>query len=112
MGGGGGRTADDLEGMADHPTIGTPDKGELSPAPSDQVCITEQTGSARSGTIDAISGACACRIKTMLLTVALLVAVSAAFIIHKAQVAGRSAQASLGWMSAQWLAEHRASHPS
>ena len=48
----------------------------------------------------------------MFLAIALLVAISAAFIIHKARVAGRSARASLGWMSAQWLAEHRSSHPS
>jgi hypothetical protein len=48
----------------------------------------------------------------MLFILAVLVAVSAALIIHQGRVAGRSAQASLGWMSAQWLAEHRASHPS
>ena len=49
---------------------------------------------------------------TMLFTIAFIVAVSAAWIIHKARVAGTGAQANLGWMSAQWLAEHRSSHPS
>ena len=48
----------------------------------------------------------------MLFTIAVLVAVSAALITQQARVAGRDAQANLGWMSAQWLAEHRASHPS
>lgn len=52
------------------------------------------------------------RIETMLFTMAVLVAISGALIIHKARVAGRVNQADLGWMSAQWLAEHRASHPS
>jgi hypothetical protein len=46
----------------------------------------------------------------MLFAIAVLVAVSGALIIDKARVAGRVNQASLGWMSAQWLAEHRASH--
>jgi hypothetical protein len=57
-------------------------------------------------------GAGAGRITTMLFTIAFLVAVSAALIIHMARGAGRASQASLGWMSAQWLAEHRSSHPS
>ncbi len=46
----------------------------------------------------------------MFLTIAVLVAVSAALMIHKARGAGRGAQANLGWMSPQWLAEHRSSH--
>ena len=57
-------------------------------------------------------GASAGRITTMLFTIAFFVAVSAALIIHQARVAGTRAQAHLGWMSAQWLAEHRSSHPS
>jgi hypothetical protein len=48
----------------------------------------------------------------MLLTIAVLVAVGVALMINKARVAPRAAQAHLGWMSAQWLAEHRASHLS
>jgi hypothetical protein len=52
------------------------------------------------------------RMTTMLITIAFLVAVSAAWIIHKTRAAGTGAQANLGWMSAQWLAEHRSSHPS
>jgi hypothetical protein len=48
----------------------------------------------------------------MLFTTAFLVAVSTVVIIHKARVAARGAQANLGWMSTQWLAEHRSSHPS
>ena len=48
----------------------------------------------------------------MLFTIALLVAVSGALIIYKARVARRGARANLGWMSAQWLSEHRGSHPS
>jgi hypothetical protein len=48
----------------------------------------------------------------MLLTIAMLVALCAAMIIYKARGAGRDAQGNLGWMSAQWIAEHRSSHPS
>ena len=57
-------------------------------------------------------GASAGRITTMWFTIAFLLAVSAALIIHKARVAARGSQANLGWMSAQWLAEHRSAHPS
>jgi hypothetical protein len=48
----------------------------------------------------------------MLLTIAVLVAVGVALMINKARVARRADQADLGSMSAQWLAEHRASHLS
>jgi hypothetical protein len=51
-------------------------------------------------------------IKTMLFTIAVLIAGGGALIIHRARAAGRANQANLGWMSAQWLAEHRASHLS
>ena len=57
-------------------------------------------------------GASACRITTMLFTIAFLVAVGGALIIHRGALPGGANQANLGWMSAQWLAEHRASHPS
>ena len=57
-------------------------------------------------------GASACRIKTMLFTIAVLFAASGALMLNKVRVAGRVNTANLGWMSAQWLAEHRASHPS
>jgi hypothetical protein len=46
----------------------------------------------------------------MLFTIAAFVAISGALIIRKARHFGRANQADLGWMSAQWLAEHRASH--
>ena len=52
------------------------------------------------------------RIKTMLFTIAVLTAVGGALLIHRVRAAGRANQANLGWMSAQWLAEHRASHLS
>ncbi|AMY11889.1 hypothetical protein LuPra_05157 [Luteitalea pratensis] len=47
----------------------------------------------------------------MMLTIAVLVA-AGALMLHKARVAGRVNTADPGWMSAQWLAEHRASHLS
>jgi hypothetical protein len=53
-----------------------------------------------------------CGIKTMLFTIAVLVAAVGALTLYNARVAGRVNPANLGWMSAQWLAEHRASHPS
>ena len=56
--------------------------------------------------------ASACRIKTMLFTIAVLVAAGAAVMLYKVRAAWRAYPADLGWMSAQWLAEHRASHPS
>ena len=57
-------------------------------------------------------GASACRTTIMLFTLAVLVAAGGALILYKAQVAGRFNPADLGWMSEQWLAEHRASHHS
>jgi hypothetical protein len=45
-------------------------------------------------------------------TIAVLVAISAVLITYQARIAGRGAHANLGWMSAQWLSEYRASHPS
>ena len=48
----------------------------------------------------------------MWFTIAVLVASVGALIIYKARVAGRVNPADLGWMSAQWLAEQRASHQS
>ena len=44
--------------------------------------------------------------------IAVLVAAGGALLLYNARVAGRVNQANLGWVSAQWLAEHRASHPS
>ena len=54
-------------------------------------------------------GATACGIKTILFTIAVLIAVGGAVLIHRARAAGRANQATLGWMSAQWIAEHRSS---
>ena len=77
------------------------------------MCITAQTIAARSGTIEAVTRRSACGITTMLFfTIAVLVAIGGALMIQKARVAGRVNRANLGWMSAQWLAEHRASHLS
>jgi hypothetical protein len=56
--------------------------------------------------------ASACRIKTMLSTIAVLVAAGGAVMLYKVRAAWRGNPTDLGWMSAQWLAEHRASHPS
>ena len=53
-----------------------------------------------------------CGIRIMLFTIALLVAAVGALMLYNARVAGRVTPANLGWMSAQWLAEHRASHLS
>jgi hypothetical protein len=47
----------------------------------------------------------------MLFTIAVLVA-GGALIFYKLRAAARAKPADLGWMSAQWLAEYRASHPS
>jgi hypothetical protein len=47
----------------------------------------------------------------MLLIIALLLALTAAVIIVRLRVPGGVNAAKLGWMSEQWLAEHRASHP-
>jgi hypothetical protein len=46
----------------------------------------------------------------MLFTIAVLVAIGVALIVHRARIARRVNQANLGSMSTQWLAEHRASH--
>jgi hypothetical protein len=52
----------------------------------------------------------------MLFTIAVLVAAGGALTLYKAldkaRVGGRVNPGNLGYMSAQWLAEHRASHPS
>ena len=50
-------------------------------------------------------------VTTMLLTIAVLVA-GGALILYKVRAAARAKPADLGWMSAQWLAEYRASHPT
>ena len=48
----------------------------------------------------------------MLFAAALLVAASAALMIHRARVRGRADQDNLGQMSLEWVAEHRASRRS
>ncbi|HET9265882.1 MAG TPA: hypothetical protein VFO14_22720 [Vicinamibacterales bacterium] len=48
----------------------------------------------------------------MLLTIGVLVTLTAAMITWGARLSRRVSDASLGWMSEQWLAEHRASNPS
>jgi hypothetical protein len=76
------------------------------------MCITGQTRAALVWDDRRNHGANACRIKTMLFTIAVLVAAGGALMLNKTHVAGRVNQANLGWMSAQWLAEHRASNLS
>jgi hypothetical protein len=47
-----------------------------------------------------------------MLLICLLIATMLAAFIVKFRVPGGVNDANLGWMSQQWLAEHRASHPS
>jgi hypothetical protein len=54
----------------------------------------------------------ACRANTMLLTLAVLVLVGGVVIIHKTHLARSMHNPELGSMSASWIAEYRASHPS
>jgi hypothetical protein len=46
----------------------------------------------------------------MLLFAGLVVAVTALLVVARIRRAGRMNDRDLGWMSEQWLAEHRASH--
>jgi hypothetical protein len=46
----------------------------------------------------------------MVFTIAMLLALGGVLIAHEARAAGRFDPGNIGWMSAQWLAEHRASH--
>ena len=46
----------------------------------------------------------------MLFIVGIVIALIAVVIIPRMQVPGGVNSANLGWMSEQWLAEHRASH--
>jgi hypothetical protein len=46
----------------------------------------------------------------MLFAIVVLLAVSGALIVNKARIGGRVNGANLGWMSEQWLAEHRPSN--
>jgi hypothetical protein len=49
----------------------------------------------------------------MLLTaIGVLAILGVAEHIYRARLPGRVKQANLGWMSAQWLAQYRASNPS
>ena len=48
----------------------------------------------------------------MVFTIAVLVAAGCVLVLYFVRAAGRVNPANLGWMSAQWLAEHRASHLS
>ncbi len=47
----------------------------------------------------------------MLLTVGVLVGLTAVVMIAAVRGRARAAAAPFGWMSEQWLAEYRASHP-
>jgi hypothetical protein len=46
----------------------------------------------------------------MFLILAVLVAAGGAVMLYNARASRRDIAENLGWMSAQWLAEHRASH--
>lgn len=48
----------------------------------------------------------------MLFIVGIVVVLVASGAIHRMRVPGGVNHAHLGWMSEQWLAEHRASHPA
>lgn len=48
----------------------------------------------------------------MLFTIALILTLSAVVVIFRLRVPGGVNAAALGWMSEQWLAEYRASHPT
>ena len=48
----------------------------------------------------------------MLLIIGILITLTAGVIIPRVRVPGGVNVAKLGWMSQEWLAEHRASHPS
>ena len=47
----------------------------------------------------------------MLFIIGFLIMVTAMVIMSRLRVPGGVNAAKLGWMSGQWLAEHRASHP-
>jgi hypothetical protein len=48
----------------------------------------------------------------MLLIIGVLITLTAVTVISRLRVARGDNTAKLGWVSQQWLAEHRASHPS
>jgi hypothetical protein len=48
----------------------------------------------------------------MYFTIGVLVLAGVALMLYKMRVGGRVSPPDLGWMSAQWLAEHRASQQS
>lgn len=68
---------------------------------------TAQTCTGKSGMM-ALEGA----LTTMSLLIAILVGLAATVIAVRVRVPGGVNPARLGWMSEQWLAEHRASRPS
>jgi hypothetical protein len=47
----------------------------------------------------------------MLFIIGILIALASAVIIRRVRIAGVNAEA-IGWMSQQWIAEYRASHPT
>jgi hypothetical protein len=106
--------------MSDHPTIETPDEGEPVSLAAvawrdrvdelDAVCTSAQTAVCRQARI-AIR-----RKKTyfcenhMLFIVGAVIVLAAVVIIRRMRVPGGVNAARLGWMSEQWLVEHRTSH--
>jgi hypothetical protein len=49
--------------------------------------------------------------RLMLIFIGAVVALATALVVRRARAAGRADAGSLGEVSEQWLAEHRASHP-
>jgi hypothetical protein len=74
------------------------------------MCITAQTRAGKSGRIvqrpDVWTTDC------MLLIIGILITMTLAAIILRLRVPGGVNATNLGWMSAQWLAEHRSSRRS
>jgi hypothetical protein len=48
----------------------------------------------------------------VILTVGVLITLTATVLIPRVRLRSGVSAPNLGWMSEQWLAEHRASHPS
>lgn len=76
------------------------------------VCITTQTCTREHGTIVLRLEETASDVTHMLLIIGVLIMLTAVVIGSRLRVPGGVNPAKLGWMSDQWLADYRASHPS
>ena len=84
---------------------------DSAPSISVRVCITAQTRSPTSGMIISTPANRTASTQTMLIS-GFLIALTAAVIITRVGTSDGMNAGQLGWMSEQWLAEHRASNPS